>query len=314
MAKRDYYEVLGVSRSATGDEIKRAHRKLARQFHPDFNKEKTASEKFAEIQEAYDVLSDEQKRKQYDQFGHAAAGANPDMYEQMRRAHQAAQTGQGWDQQVNPEDFGGDFGNIFDQLFGGRGPFGRQGGRRGHPAAPERGSDVEYPATLTFEQAAKGGNLPLRINLGHRVETIEVKVPAGVREGQRVRVRGKGERHGHQPGDLIIIVSITPHTYFRRDGLDILLDVPISMYEALLGTKIEVPTLEGKVTITIPPGTSSGSKLRIKDRGIKTANESGDQFCILKVVVPKGLTESEQNTIKEIQRNHPLNPREGMDW
>ncbi|MBC7784560.1 MAG: DnaJ domain-containing protein [Burkholderiales bacterium] len=323
MAKRDYYEVLGVKRGAAGDEIKRAHRKLARQLHPDSNKEPKAGEKFAEVQEAYDVLSDEQKRKQYDQFGHAGSQAGPDMYEQMRRAQEAGgrggRGGRGQGQPVSPEDFeaeyGGQFGDIFDQLFGGRGPFNRQGGRSGHPGAPQRGSDVEYPVTITFEQAARGTSLPLRIDLGNNnIETIDIKVPAGVRDAQRVRVRGKGDRAGHQPGDLFIVVSVTPHPFFRRDGLDILLDLPISVYESLLGTRLEVPTLDGKVTLSVPPGTSSGSKMRIKGRGIKRGADHGDQFCLIKIIVPKGLSDDEQAYIHQIQANHPLNPRQDLGW
>jgi curved DNA-binding protein len=312
MAKRDYYEVLGVARGASEDEIKKAYRKLARQYHPDVNKDASAPERFSEVQEAYDVLSEPGKRKQYDQFGHAAAGVSPDVYEEMRRAHRARS------QTVSPEDFeqqfGGQFGDIFDQLFGGQGPFGRQGGRRRHPEQRSRGSDVEYPVTLTFEQAARGTSLPLRINHGGQIETIDVKVPAGVKDNSRVRVRGKGDRSGYEPGDLFIVVSVTPHAYFRRDGLDIILDLPISLYESLLGTRVEVPTLDGRVTLTIPPGTSSGSKLRIKGRGVKRAGEQGDQFCVIKVVVPKDLSEDEQAFVHELARRHPLSPRDGLAW
>lgn len=318
MAKRDYYEVLGVAKSAPADEIKRQYRKLARQYHPDVNKEPKAAEKFAEVQEAYDVLSEEGKRKKYDQFGHAAPGAGgvgPDMYEQFRRAQQGGGHGPGG---MRPEDlegeFGGQFGDIFGQLFGGGGPFGRGGGRRRHPAAPDKGQDLEHPVTLTFEQAARGSTLPLRIDIGGHVETIDVKIPAGVKDGSRVRVKGKGDRSGTTPGDLFIVVSVTPHRFFKRDGLDILLDLPISLYEALLGTRVEVPTLDGPVTLTIPPGTSSGNKLRIKGRGVKRAAEVGDQFCVVKVIVPKNLTDEEQAFVHEMQKQHPLSPREDVGW
>jgi len=314
MAKRDYYEVLGVSKSASDDEIKKAYRKLARQFHPDANKEASAPKRFAEVQEAYDVVGDDIKRKKYDQLGHDGADANADAYEQYRRSQQAGGAGAG----PRPEDleaeFGGQFGDIFGQLFGGAGPFNRAGGRKRHPAAPERGNDVEYPVTLTFEQAARGTSLPLRINTGKDVETIDIKVPAGVKEGSRVRVRGKGDRAASTPGDLFIVVSVTPHHYFKRDGLDIILDLPLSVYEAVLGTRVEVPTLDGPVTLTIPPGTSSGSKMRIKERGIKRASETGDQFCVVKVVMPKNLTDDEQAFIFEMQKNHPLTPRQDIGW
>lgn len=319
MAKRDYYEVLGVSKNAPHDEIKRAHRKLARQFHPDINKSdpKTA-EKFAEIQEAYDVVGDEEKRKKYDQFGHAGVGGqqvDPDMYEQFRRQQQSPYgTPGGMPEDMEAEFGGGQFSDLFEQLFGQRGPFGRNGGRQSHPNAPARGQDIEYPVTLSFEQAARGSELPLNIQMGPKSETINVKVPAGVKDGQRVRVRGRGDRSGRQPGDLYIVVKVNPHPYFKRDGLDILLEVPISMYEALLGTKVEVPTIEGKVTITIPPGTSSGAKLRVKGRGIKRGDVWGDQFCVIRVIVPKTLSDSETTFIKNMAQIHPLNPRENLDW
>ncbi len=319
MAKRDYYEVLGVSKSAPADEIKRQHRKLARQYHPDANKDPKAAERFAEVQEAYDILSEEGKRKKYDQFGHAApgmGGVDAAMYEQMRRQQQAGggyNTGGARAEDMEAE-FGGQFGDIFGQLFGGAGPFGRQGGRRRHPGAPDKGQDIEHPVTLTFEQAARGTSLPLRMDIGGHIETIDVKVPSGVKDGSRVRVKGKGDRSGNQPGDLFIVVSVTPHRYFKRDGLDILLDLPISMYEALLGTRVEVPTLDGPVTLTIPPGTSSGSKLRIKGRGVKRAAEVGDQFCQIKVIVPKSLADEEQAFVHEMQKKHPLTPREDVGW
>ncbi|HXE55901.1 MAG TPA: DnaJ domain-containing protein, partial [Tepidisphaeraceae bacterium] len=218
MAKRDYYEVLGVQRTATADEIKKAHRKLALKYHPDRNKNnKDAEEKFKEIQEAYDVLSDATKRANYDQFGHAGVGAGggpggpngPDMYEAFRRA----QAGRGggrttWRaspgvsvEDFDPSQFGGDFGDIFDQLFGGRGGatggFGRGGTRGRVRPQPARGQDVEHEVTLTFDQAARGTTLPLQITRGPgQSETIEIKIPPGVKEGSRIRIKGRGEQTG----------------------------------------------------------------------------------------------------------------------
>ena len=316
MAKRDYYEILGVQRNASDDEIKRAHRKLARQYHPDVNKDASAPAKFSEIQEAYDNLSDPVKKKKYDQFGHAASDA--DMYEQFRRAQGGGGRQRPGERPVTPEDFGedfsGQFGDVFDQLFGGRGPFNRGGGRQRHPNAPAKGGDVEYPVTITFEQAARGTALPLRLNVGGQIETVDVKVPAGVKDGQRVRVRGKGDRSGIEPGDLFIVVTVQPHRFFKRDGLDVILELPISLYESLLGTRAEVPTLEGKVTLTIPPGTSSGAKLRIKGRGIKKQAEQGDQFCVIKIVVPKSLSDEDQAFVYEMQRRYPISPRDDLGW
>src|SRR5688500_14019849 len=306
MAKRDYYEVLGVSKGASADEIKRAHRKLARQYHPDMNKNNaSATEKFKEVQEAYDVLSDAEKRRLYDQFGHAgldggAAGAGGEGHDPFEAFRRGAGRGNGrrgqWRQSPNvsvedfdPSDFqGGNFGEIFEQLFGGRGAPGAAAGARGgrprtQPSEPQRGADVEHAVTLTFAQAARGTTLPLQINRDGKLETIEVKIPAGVKDGSRVRIRGRGQQSaGGESGDLYIVTQVHPHPYFRREGLDVVLDVPVSMYEALLGTKVEVPTLEGPVTLTSPPGTSSGAKLRIKGRGIERSEEKGDQLVVIK--------------------------------
>ncbi len=349
MAKRDYYEILGVPRTASADEIKKAHRKLVRKYHPDVNKDnKAAEEKFKEVQEAYDVLSEPGKRRNYDQFGHAGVGAggpggpggNADVWEQFRRAQQGrgGQRGPGgaggggaggysWrpGPGVSVEDLEGmgDFGDIFEQLFGARGQGGGAGGgagvRGGRAQAarpqPQRGADVEHPVTLTFAQAARGTNLPLQINRDGKLETIDIKIPAGVKDGSRVRIKGKGQDSATgESGDLFIITRVHDHPYFRRDGLDILIDVPISLYEALLGTKVDVPTLEGPVTLTIPPGTSSHSKLRIKERGIHRGEEKGDQFVIVKVILPKNLDDADKAAIAKLAEKHPLNARADIRW
>jgi curved DNA-binding protein len=337
MAKRDYYEVLGITKSASADEIKKAHRKLVRQFHPDVNKNnKQAEEKFKEVQEAYDVLSDATKRRNYDQFGHAgvggasgAPGAGGDPFEAYRRARGGAGSGAGgrggpyqWRgdgsttvEDIDPSDFGnGQFNDLFEQLFGrggaaSRGAAGRARGRSEPQSAP-RGSDVEYPVTLTFEQAARGTTLPLQINRGGKLETIDVKVPGGVKDGSRVRIKGRGEQGGGEPGDLFIVTSVTPHEKFKRDGLDILLEVPLSLWESLLGTKVQVPTLDGPVTLTIPPGTGSHAKLRIKGRGVFRGEEKGDQLVVTRVVVPKTLDEEDKKVIEKLAEKHPIQARE----
>ena len=327
--KRDYYDTLGVKKSASADEIKKAHRKLVRKYHPDVNKNnKEAEERFKEVQEAYDVLSDEGKRRNYDQFGHAGVGAGGppggggDPFEAFRRqqggggARYTYRTGPG--ETVEDFDFGGgggaDFADVFEQLFGARGRAGaaRRPGRAAAP--PPRGQDIEHPVTLTFEQAVKGTTLPLQINRDGRLETIDVKIPAGVKDGSRVRIRGKGQHTNGEPGDLYIVTKVVPHPYFRRDGLDILLDLPLSLYEALLGTKVEVPTLEGPVTLTIPPGTSSGAKLRIKGRGVERGAERGDQFVVTKIIVPRELDEEDREAVAKMQQKHPLNPRADLRW
>ncbi|HEY7116842.1 MAG TPA: J domain-containing protein [Tepidisphaeraceae bacterium] len=338
MAKRDYYEVLGVARTASPEEIKKAHRKLVRLYHPDVNKNNPQSEaKFKEVQEAYDILSDEAKRKQYDQFGHAGVGAEPgygarpgaDPFEEFRRAQQQAGPRAGyrrWQPQpnVSVEDFdlggaGGDasgFADIFEQFFGQRGAAaGGRGAATGRPRTQAaRGEDIEYPVTLTFAQAARGMTLPLQISRDGKLETIDVKIPAGVKEGSRVRIKGKGQHTNGEPGDLFIVTRVLPHAYFHREGLDIHLDLPISMYEALLGTKVEVPTLDGPVTITVPPGTSSGAKLRIRERGIYRGNEKGDQYNIVKVIVPRNIDDQDKETLQKLQAKHPIEARKDVNW
>jgi DnaJ-class molecular chaperone len=339
MPKRDYYEVLGVSKTATADEIRSAYRKLARKFHPDVTgNDAKATERFKEIQEANDVLSDASKRTNYDQFGHAGVGGMPggggstvDPYEQFRRNYGRRNAGgnggaSSWNggQGVTVEDFdfgGGDMGSIFEQLFGkggmgGAAPGARRQGRRGRtqPAEAQRGQDIEHAVTLTFEQAFHGTTLPLQINRDGHLESIDIKIPPGVKDGSRVRIRGKGQMSGGEPGDLFIITQVQPHAYFRRDGLDINLDLPISLYEAVLGAKVQVPTVDGPVTLTIPPGSSSGAKLRIKGRGIVRGEEKGDQIVILKVVIPKDLDDADRDSIRAIQTKHPLNVRADLPW
>ena len=336
---RDYYDILGVTKTATADEIKSAHRKLVRKFHPDVNKNNpAATEKFKEAQEAYDVLSDDQKRKNYDQFGHAGVNGPPGMggtpgggggggdpFEAFRRAQQArGGGGRGGPGGVGVEDFdggNGNFGDIFEQLFG-AGSSGGGGGRRAgprrsrpQPAVPDKGQDVEHGVNLTFEQAARGTTLPLQIDRDGQVETIEIKVPAGVKDGGRIRVKGRGQQMpSGNHGDLYIVTTVQPHAYFRRDGNDVYLDLPLSLYEACLGTKLSVPTLDGPVTLTIPPGTGSGAKLRIRGRGIERGEDKGDQFVQVRVVVPKDLDADDKAAIEALAAKHPINARAELPW
>jgi len=330
MAKRDYYEVLGVARNVSQDEIKKAHRRLVRQYHPDANKSNPrAEEQFKEVQEAYDALSDPQKRANYDQFGHDAVGAQPgagagvDPFEAFRRAA-ATRGGHRGSRQAGPnvsaEDF--DIGDVFEQFFGGggarsgaaAGPGSSQRARVRARPEPPPSADLEHTITLSFEQAARGTTLPLQISRDGRVETIDIKIPPGVKDGSRIRIRGRGHQTDGAPGDLYIITRVAPHPYFRREDLDIYLDLPISVYEAVLGTKIEVPTIDGPVTLTIPPGTSSGSKLRIRGRGIERTGQRGDQFVMPKVIVPKHLADDDRKLVESLAKKHPLNPRADLKW
>ena len=358
MAKRDYYDILGVSKKAEAAEIKKAHRKLARKYHPDVNKDDPrAAEHFQEVQEAYDVLSDADKRRRYDQFGHGGVGASGgggagggyDPFEAFRRAQQSGGSrgrptsgGGGFGgfggmgggggpggvrvEDLNPEDLedlkNGQFGDVFDQLFGNSGPFGRRGARpRPAPgdyaqnrAARPAELNVEYPVGVDFADAAFGTTVPIKLNRGGQIEGIDVKIPAGVKDGQRVRIKGRGNQAGGATGDLILIVSVKAHPYFRRDGIDVLLDVPISLYEAVLGAKVEVPTLEGRVDLTIPPGSSGGQKLRVKGQGMRRGEDRGDQYVVLKVVVPKDLDDADRAAIETIRDKHPVSPRADVGW
>lgn len=321
-AKRDYYDVLGIHRSASQDEIRKAHRKLVRQYHPDANRDNPdAAEKFREVQEAYDVLSDTEKRHRYDQVGHAGvesgytAPGGEDPFEAFRRAGGSRKSWRA-SPNVTVEDFdmgggGGGIGDIFEQFFGGK------GARRPRvDPQKQRGADIEHAVTISFEQAARGCVIPLQINREGRIETIDLKIPAGVKEGSRVRLRGKGQTGlgQGQAGDLYITTRVVDHPYYRRDDLDVYMDLPVSMYEAITGGKIDVPTLDGKVTLTVPPGTSSGAKLRIKQRGIQRGGDRGDQFVVIRVMVPKDLDEKELHELAQMARKHPLDARADVRW
>jgi len=333
MAKRDFYDILGVPKSASADEIKKAHRKLVRKFHPDVNKDnKQAEEKFKEAQEAYDVLSDTAKRAQYDQFGHAGVGgAGPppgaDPFEAFRRAQsrggRAAGNGGGYTSGgpggATVNEGTPDFSDVFEQMFG-RGNRAkrerdRARGASGFEVPPMRGADVEHGVTISLEQAARGTELSLQVNRDGRAETINVKIPGGMKDGGRVRVRGKGqEAHGGENGDLFIVTNVAPHPYFRREELDLYVDVPLSVWEAMLGTKVDVPTLDGTLKLTIAPGTGGGAKLRLKGYGIHKGEERGDQYVVVKVTMPKSLSDEDRATIETLASRYPIVARADVKW
>jgi curved DNA-binding protein len=321
MAVRDYYDILGVSRKANADEIKKAYRKLARKFHPDVNKAKDAEEKFKEGTEAYSVLSDPQKRAAYDQFGHAGVGMGA-----------GAPGGQGGPYGYGPGggqayNWGGGGGinleDILGDLFGGGGgksPFGGRKTRR--RPQPEKGSDVEHSVTLGFEEAVWGKKLPIQLQRPDergmvQTESIEVKIPPGVTEGSRIRVRGKGDpgMGGGAAGDLYIVTHVRPHPYYRRDGNDIYLDLPITVAEAIRGVKVTIPTIDGPTILTVPPGTSSGQKLRLRSKGVpdpKTKTR-GDQYAVIKIVVPKEPPPAIEEALDKLQ-SASGDPRKNLDW
>ncbi len=304
---RDYYEVLGVARDASEADIKKAYRKLARQFHPDRNPgDKSAAGKFKEVQEAYDVLSDKTKRAQYDR--HGFAGPMPEgMPEGFRWG------GGGGGPHFDQGAFeAGDLGELFRHFArmqggaaGAEAPdleelFGRGAGRRGRRARPQ---EVEAEAHIPFLTAAQGGTVSLAVD-GRQ---IDVKVPAGVEEGQRLRLAGQGPGGG----DLYLKLHIDPHPYFRREGNDVILEAPLGVVEALLGSTIDVPTLDGtRLSVKVPPGTSSGARLRLRGKGIK----GGDQYIEIKIVVPRVSDPRSRELLEEFARLHPQDPRAGLGW
>jgi len=317
MAKRDYYEVLGVKRSAGEAEIKSAYRKAARRYHPDVNKDPDATARFREATEAYEALSDPQKRKLYDQFGHAGVQGS-------------AAGGPGGPGGSRVYTWTGDAGGVnFEEVFGGAGGFvgmslddilqalGGMGGRRSRRAARSRvGADLEYHLTMDFLQAARGTTASVRIQRAKGTETIDVKIPPGVREGSKVRVRGKGQEGPGGPGDLYIITHVHPHPYFRTEGDDVYVDVPISITEAALGAKVDVPTIDGMTTVTIPPGSSSMRRLRLRGQGIPAANgrSRGDQYVVVRIVVPPSLSEKGSRLLKELAEAERFDPRADAPW
>lgn len=360
MSKRDYYEVMGISKDATPEEIKKTYRRLARKYHPDVNKEPDAADKFKEVKEAYEVLSDEQKRAQYDRFGHAAS------------------QGQGFGGGgFGAEDFGG-FGDIFDMFFGG-------GGRR-DPNAPRQGNDLQYTMTLDFEEAIFGKETDISIPSEEKCDTckgsgakpgtkpetckhcqgsgqlnmeqntpfgrvvnkrvchhcsgtgkeikekcttchgkgtvkkqkkIHIKIPAGIDNGQQIRVAGKGEPgvNGGPAGDLYVVVQVRPHEFFQRDGDDIFCDMPITFAQAALGDEIEVPTVHGKVKLKIPAGIQTGKTFRLRGKGVPNVRGygHGDQNVRIRVITPTNLTERQKELIREfndLSGNEPTDETE----
>ncbi len=286
MQFKDYYSVLGVAKTASQDEIRKAFRKLARQHHPDVAKDKkTAEAKFKEINEANEVLSDPEKRKRYDELG---ADWN-------RPGHQGPPPE--W-QQGGGMDFGGGNGGAFSDFF--EAFFGGGGGRKRKPgfgSFAQRGNDVELELPVTIEEALHGGRKAFTLERGGRAETVTVNVPRGVRGGQKIRLAGQGGEGigGGGRGDLFLLVKIAPHVEYRTDGFDLIRAVPIPVWSAVLGGEVEVPTPDGAVKMKIPAGTQPGQKFRLKGRGLPSGpGVRGDLFAEAKVLLPTSLGEKER--------------------
>ncbi len=316
----DYYATLGVSRSATPDEIQKAYRKLARKYHPDMNPDDaTAKKKFQEVQAAFEVLSDVEKRQRYDQFGSdfesvgAGGGGGPRTWR-----YTTSSGPQTYPFDVNDlgdlfgrggeDESGGGFADLFKQFGGAR------AGRRAPRAA--RGNDLKHELTVPFATSVLGGQAALTVQRHDGdVETIKVKIPAGIDDGKKIRLRGQGEPGtGNGPaGDILLTIHVSPHPHFRRAGNRLDVRVPVTLAEAALGAKIDVPTPQGTIALTVPPNTSSGKKLRIKGHGIKT-EPPGDLFAEIQIVLPDNLSADERQTLADISARYPQNPRSDLRW
>jgi curved DNA-binding protein len=294
MAGKDYYNILGVSRSATEREIKQAYRKLARQYHPDVNPgDKSAEERFKQINEAYEVLSDKEKRRKYDKYGDQWQYA--DQFEKARQ-QQSWDFSQGGQRVYFSEE---DVGSIFDDLFRG---FGTRAGR----PQPRRGRDIEFPLEVTLEEAYSGTTRTLNMADGKR---LEVKIPPGVKDGSRVRISGKGaEGYGGAKGDLYLVTSVRPHRTFRRHGDDLYTDVSVPLTVAVLGGEVKVSTPKGsKLSLKIPPETQNGRTFRLKEQGMPHLGNSakGDLLARVKVVLPTKLTDEEKELFQKLGQLRP---------
>ena len=381
MAKEDFYKILGVKRDAKPDEIKKAYRRLARKYHPDVNPgDQAAEERFKQMSEAFDVLSDPKKRKVYDRFGQysenlANAAADAGAGSPYTRGAPFDFSGFDWGATTTSSGTGGSFRDIFADLFGGG-----KAEREPPRPQPQRGADIEMPLSLSFEEAIKGLTTSITVNRSEQcsrchgagdtggsvvtcatckgtgqvqrtggrlrfnqecpdcdgsgkrrppcslckgkgtlsqIENVKVRIPAGVDTGSRVRIPGKGEggRLGAPPGDLFIITNVGRHQYFTRKGDNIYVTVPLTVPEAALGAKIEVPTVAGKAQLRIAPGTQSGQKFRLRGRGapsLRDANTHGDQFVEVQVVLPKVISEETKELLRKYAQMNGENPRVAM--
>jgi DnaJ-class molecular chaperone len=303
--KRDLYEILGVPRSANDDEIRKAYRKLARKYHPDLHPDDKASEdKFKEVAVAHEILGDPEKRKAYDEFGEDALNPNFDParareYARWRGSPEWASPGQGAD----AFGFGGiNLDDLFGSLFGGR----RDGFGR---AMRVRGNDVESTLEIGLADALKGNQVTFTLSGGAASDsTVTVKVPAGVAEGDRIRLAGKGEPGlgGGPPGDLYLKVKLRPHRHLRREGDDLLMTLPVTVPEAVLGASILVPTLEGELRVKVPPGSQAGTKLRLRGKGARDrkSGRKGDLILLLEVRAPDSGGEELQALARSLEAHY----------
>jgi len=321
----DYYKTLGVSRNASPDEIQKAYRDMARKYHPDLNPDDdSAKKKFQQIQTAFDVLNDSSKRELYDRYGSSfesmsagAPGGGP------RSGAWTAQGGGGVEDvdfsQFFGERFGsrehpaaGGFGDIFSQ-------FTRAGAGQRRRRTARRGRDIHSELHVPFQTAVSGGEMHLSVHRGEgKVETISVQIPPGIEDGQKMRLRGQGEplpEGGGHAGDILLTIRVAPHPYFTRRGKNLYVKLPLLVSEAMLGAKVDVPTPTGTVSLKVPPGTSGGTRLRIKGHGIKPkSGGAGDLFAEVQIVLPKKIDESGRKLAEKLSQYEPADPRRELRW
>jgi curved DNA-binding protein len=330
MAK-DFYEALGVPRNASQNEIRKAYRKLAREYHPDINKDPAAEERFKEVSEANDVLSDPKTRKRYDTFGADFRRVPEDMdAETWARVQQGAArrtagagargAGAGGQRYAGPGgddvwfDLGGENINLegidLDDLLGGM--FGRRGARQSWGTVAGADQEVELP--LSVEEAYQGGRRTMTIQGGDGTRSLEVTIPAGVIDGQRIRLAGQGGQGtgGAKSGDLYLVVRLQPHPRYRLEGRDIYVELRLAPWEAVLGTSVSVSTPGGEAKVKVPPGTSSGRRLRLTGRGMPNPRgKAGDLYAEVRIMVPENPTDEERRLFEELERKSSFNPRAG---
>jgi len=316
MKFKDYYETLGVSREATTEDIKKAYRKLAHKYHPDVSKDPAGEEKFKEINEAYKTLKDPELRKAYDELGRHATGENfqppPDWTSHFRQAGAGGFGAQGFGFE------GIDLSDLFEELARSRGQ--HAGSRQGQPFA-RTGQDFEVTAPITLEQAAEGTTLELNLEMPEFDESgrlqrvkhaFKARIPKGIIDGQKMRLPGKGGKgfHGGKNGDLYFNIVFKPHPLFRPSEHDLYLDLPITPAEAALGASIQVPTMSGPVTLRIPPGTTSGRKMRLRGKGLPKAHDGhGDLYAMTQIVLPSELSEREKALYQQLAQASTYDPR-----
>ena len=312
MATQTPYEVLGVKPTATADEIRKAYRKLAKEFHPDLNPGKPAAEaRFKAVAAAYDVLSDPEKRARYDRGEIDESGAERPRY--SYRPH--AEGAQGWKYQPEGEVDVGDLDDLFSMFGRGGARGGARGGGRGGEGFSMPGPDRHYSLTIDFVTAATGGKQRLSLSPD---QWLDVTIPPGIEQGQVLRLKGKGGPGlgGGPAGDALIEVHIAPHPFFRREGDDVHLELPVSLAEAVLGARVPVPTVTGPVTMTIPKGSDTGAQLRLRRKGIhrkrRGAETSGDQYVTLKVVIGASDDPDLAKFLEDWAKQHPTDPRREM--